>query len=181
MLNISRQIWSTPGASDSQNVDQARAPPSPCLARWQTFNDQLCIILMILIIKMVCGNMTADSLMGWAEPQWQECISAWSTLVRSVRRTPSVTVTDCWIVPLNDRIVFSSVGGKLWNIIKQELSGCWLEVEQQTITNYKSSVFVDLSFPVFLPSVPPQYVSAGPEPVPSVEVSWRLWWATFQC
>ena len=61
---------------------------------------------------MVCGNMTADSLMGWAEPQWQECLSAWSTLARSVRRTLSVTVTDCWIVPLNDRIVFSSVGGK---------------------------------------------------------------------
>ena len=58
---------------------------------------------------MVCGNTTGDSLMGWAEPQWQECLSAWSTLARSVRRTLSVTVTDCWIVPLNDRIVFSSV------------------------------------------------------------------------
>ena len=72
---------------------------------------------------MVCGNMTADSQMGWAEPQWEECISAWSTLVRSLTVTVTVTVTDCWIVPLNDRIVFSSVPGKHWSIIKQELTG----------------------------------------------------------
>ena len=66
------------------------------------------------IIEMVCGNMTADSEMGWVKPQWEECISAWSTLVRSVGLSDceTVTVTDCWIVPLNDRIVFSSVPGK---------------------------------------------------------------------
>ena len=76
---------------------------------------------MILIIKMVCGNMTADSLMGWAEPQWQECISACPAGQHSLPVT--VTVTDWRIVPLNDRIVFSSVPGKHWSIIKQELSG----------------------------------------------------------
>ena len=26
MLNISRQIWSTPGASHSRNIEQAKAP-----------------------------------------------------------------------------------------------------------------------------------------------------------
>ena len=29
MLSISRQIWSTPGASHSQNLEQARVPSLP--------------------------------------------------------------------------------------------------------------------------------------------------------
>ena len=88
----------------------------------------------------------------------------------------TVTVTDCWIVPLNDRIVFSSVPGKHWSIIKQELTGGWLEVEQeqQTITNYKSSVLSWSEFlSVALSSSPAPPVSGGPQQVPSVVVSWR--------
>ena len=74
---------------------------------------------------MVCGNMTADSEMGWVKPQWEECISAWSTLVRSVGLSDceTVTVTDCGLFLLMIGLCLVQFLGNTRSIIKQELSG----------------------------------------------------------